>query len=215
MSILDVGLPISAVIISAWFLIQTVDNPASIPLRDILPRAAFGLVAFVAAWSIIAIGSEFVIPAFSSRPDLFRLLVASAIGLTLPHVKLEDHIRASWYHYRPLRPLLRVMVEYTELTRTYLKKIINREERKLADVVHDWAADGEAALNELFDSHVPEMTERLSKDPAVGPRARYIGRIRSTATRFKLLLYQLGSDRCMQLLRTIYERIRTKGKDQA
>lgn len=195
------------VVLAAIVLLLTTENPAVIPLRRILPRASFGLILFTLLWFGLCSGvyASIVEPLVRAAHGGVSLqwLLAFTIGVLLPQIRLQDVlVQRSWFQSSPLRILPVTIVRCTETTRLYLIKVINREERKIAD---DLLNAGEAtryAIDRVFEECIESIIDRNARrfvETADQARAlRLVNLNRShRPIKTKFLLRHLGCVKCL------------------
>jgi Domain of unknown function (DUF4062) len=204
---LSAGLLACSVLASLLLTIVRTENPAHIPFRLVLLRALPGMALFVFFWSVVGFAVEeslaALVPAVAERLPL-RAALSLLIGIAAPQsaAVLKNKIltpRTATY--------LRWLQVLDEQTGLYLKRIINREERKIN--LDFFRVDGERrrlALDRLFEYHniaiaCEELQRHQSPESALG-----IFKTRQQDVKFKHLLRFLGYSDCLKDLKLVAAR---------
>lgn len=191
------------VLISTCILIVETPNPAKIPLKKIYPRAAAGVTLFFLVWLIISC----VIASFIGSWGLIKgigpvgqWLCSCLIGILVPQAARLGDLAIHPRLAMSMRYVFIFLVRFDEMTRIYLSKIVNREERKLSYDIR--SGNYERAIERLFEFYLIEILSHNAQRAKSEKRDSVFGlaRINNTGVKLRLLFRYLGYRDCVSQL---------------
>jgi hypothetical protein len=188
-------------------------NPARIPVRRVVLRAAPGIALWFLSSSVLALGlcrlaGRLGLHAPWQRSEFWCAIV---FGLLTPHLLSLKDLLIPYAAAQRVPRTFRTLQTWDEMTRLYLKRIVAREERKINQDFFDVRlheeelARRQEALQRVFEFHQVEIAldrrRRLRNQSPKNVLAVFHFRRRDLI--FKLLLRFLGVRRALLVLEAV------------
>ncbi len=176
------------------------DNPAAIPIGNVLVRALPGVALYVVLGTIfsaiVLLSVLLRIPGVEQNSTL-RLLTALIAGFVVPQAaRLKDRVLTRTVARK--YPFVASCIQWIdESSRIYCRKIINREERKLSFELLKQDGDvRQSAIHRLFEFHLIEIAHhecaRLKKEHDVLEPVLNVFNVRNVQVKLKFFTRFLG-----------------------
>jgi hypothetical protein len=212
----------TGVLLSFLVVLHQCKNPSQIPRSTIWFRAFFGVALFLIVWFVFS-ATVFVFLAQIPNPlelanatnfilqegdGPIRWLSGSMVGFLTPQLMPTEQLLQRKSFSGPWRPFLRHVVRFNEYTRGYLHKIVDREERKIVDVVMGghFVERGPLAVDRMYEFHKGSIVKSLvahQPEPEMKEKALGFWLHCETKAKCTLLLRYLGKREFLGSLTTV------------
>jgi hypothetical protein len=201
----------AGVLFSHILFLISVDNPAQIPMRRIVIRAAFGSCMFVTVWAVLALVLLTIlkgeVAAGRLQLDTGQLALRFLAGLVLPQAsRLKDVLPPSikWIHYATI-----LFHWFDEVSRLYWGRIVDREERRATEcILMDETLH--PAIDKLYSFRCIDLAARVRKHAKRELTAEQILSILGTRyipMKLRFLIRDGGCDECTVRLKKLAREI--------
>lgn len=191
------------VLVALYVTIRTTKNPSSIPLKRVLLRALPGFFFFVVVWVLVGLVVWTLRPRSLSGDGLASAnwALSFLVGFVLPLALggLKDLVLTKRFAAQ-VKAATTVLQGFDEITRLYLTRLLDREERKITyEILSNEYGLRVRAVDRLFEFHALEIAHEISNQLQTDRgRASSVLGIRDVKTKLKYLLRHLGYADCVR-----------------